>query len=70
MVLVSVEVMLNAAALAFVAGGARWGAADGQAMFVLVLAVAAAESAVGLAILLKARRRLGTVDGDGLPVGP
>ncbi|WP_342629213.1 NADH-quinone oxidoreductase subunit NuoK [Nguyenibacter vanlangensis] len=51
--LMSVEIMLNAAALAFVAAGARWHAADGQVMFLMILSLAAAEAAVGLAILLR-----------------
>lgn len=51
--LMSIEVMLNAAGLAFVAGGARWGQADGQAMFLFILAMAAAEVAVGLALVLR-----------------
>jgi NADH-quinone oxidoreductase subunit K len=45
--------MLNAAGLAFVAAGARWGHADGQVMFLFVLAMAAAEVSVGLALLLR-----------------
>ena len=40
--LVSVEVMLNAAGLAFVAAGSRWGQADGQVMFLFILTMAAA----------------------------
>lgn len=47
--LMSIEIMLNAAGLAFVAAGARWGQADGQVMFLFVLAMAAAEVSVGLA---------------------
>ncbi|MBI2893346.1 MAG: NADH-quinone oxidoreductase subunit NuoK [Deltaproteobacteria bacterium] len=62
--LVSVEVMLNAAGLAFVAAGASRWQADGQVMFLFVLTVAAAEVSVGLALLLQVRRRLGTVDAD------
>ena len=50
--LLSMEIMLNAAGLAFVVAGARWGEADGQVMFTFMLAVAAAEVAVGLALLL------------------
>ena len=49
-VLACIEIMLNAGGLAFVAAGARWGQADGQVMFLFVLAMAAAEVAVGLAI--------------------
>jgi NADH-quinone oxidoreductase subunit K len=63
-VLASIEVMLNAAGLAFLTAGARWGEADGQVMFVFVLAVAAAEVAVGLALVLKIKRRMGTLDVD------
>ncbi|WDT82495.1 MAG: NADH-quinone oxidoreductase subunit NuoK [Candidatus Manganitrophus sp.] len=49
-ILMSTEVMLNAAGLAFVVAGARWAAADGQVMFILVLALAAAEVSIGLAL--------------------
>ena len=62
--LISIEVMLNAAALAFVAAGARWAQPDGQVMFILVLALAAAEVSVGLALILQIRRRFGTLDAD------
>ncbi len=65
-VLASIEVMLNAAGLAFLAAGARWGQADGQVMFIFILAMAAAEVSVGLALALKIRRRLGTLDTDAL----
>jgi len=63
-VLLSLEVMLNAGALAFVIAGAHWGHPDGQVMVLLVLAVAAAEAAVGLAIVLQLHRRLSTLDTD------
>jgi NADH-quinone oxidoreductase subunit K len=62
--LLSVEVMLNAAGLAFVGAGALRGEADGQVMFVFVLAMAAAEVSVGLALVLRLRRRFGTLDVD------
>jgi len=65
-VLMSLEVMLNATGLAFVAGGSRWGQADGQIMFMLVLTLAAAEVAIGLALLLAVHLRVGTLDGDRL----
>ncbi len=60
--LMSIEVMLNAAGLAFVAGGARWGQPDGQVMFLFVLTTAAAEVAVGLALLLLLYHRFKTLD--------
>ena len=60
--LMSIEVMLNAAGLAFVAGGARWGQPDGQIMFLFVLTTAAAEVAVGLALVLLLYQRFKTLD--------
>jgi NADH-quinone oxidoreductase subunit K len=62
--LMSLEVMLNAIGLAFIVGGARWGEADGQIMFILVLTLAAAEVSVGLALILLLHRRLATLDAD------
>ena len=62
--LMSLEVMLNASALAFVAAGAKWGQADGQIIFLLILTVAAAEVAVGLGLVLQIQRRFNTLDMD------
>jgi NADH-quinone oxidoreductase subunit K len=63
-VLLSIEIMLNAAGLAFVVAGARWGQADGQVMFIFILAMAAAEVSVGLALVLLLYNRFKTVDMD------
>lgn len=63
-ILMSLEVMLNAAALAFVAAGAHWGQADGQIIFLLILSVAAAEVAVGLGLVLQIYRRFESLDMD------
>ena len=62
--LMSVEIMMNAAALAFVAAGSRWLQADGQIMFILILTLAASEASVGLALLLQLYRRFKTLDVD------
>jgi NADH-quinone oxidoreductase subunit K len=62
--LLSVELMLNAAALAFVGFAARWGNLDGQVMVFFAIAVAAAEVAVGLAIVIALFRLRVTVDTD------
>jgi len=62
--LLSIEVMLNAAGLAFVAAGSRWGQADGQVMFLFILSMAAAEVSVGLALVLQLYHRLKTLDTD------
>lgn len=67
-VLMSLEVMLNAAALAFIAAGSRWMQPDGQVMFVLIVTLAASEAAVGLALVLQVYRRYVSLDTDGLSV--
>ncbi len=62
--LMSIEIMLNAAGLAFIVAGSRWGQADGQVMFMFILAMAAAEVAVGLALILQMSHRFKTLDVD------
>jgi NADH-quinone oxidoreductase subunit K len=62
--LMCTEIMLNAAGLAFVVAGARWGSADGQIMFLIILTMAAAEVAVGLALVLRFYRQFRTLDID------
>ena len=63
-ILMSIEIMLNAAGLAFVVAGSRWGEADGQVMFIFILAMAAAEVSVGLALVLQLYHRFQTLDAD------
>jgi NADH-quinone oxidoreductase subunit K len=63
-ILMSLEIMLNATGLAFVAAGSRWAAPDGQVMFVLILTLAAAEVSVGLALVLQIYYRFRTLDAD------
>ncbi len=55
--LISLEIMINAAALAFVVAGSYWGQADGQIMYILAISLAAAEASIGLALLLQLHRR-------------
>lgn len=62
--LMSLEVMLNAAGIAFIVAGARWAQPDGQIMFILVLTFAATEVSVGLALILLMHRRITTLDAD------
>jgi len=64
--LLSLEIMLNAAGLAFVVAASRWQQPDGQVMFLIILAVSAAEAAVGLALILGIHRESGTLDSDEL----
>jgi NADH-quinone oxidoreductase subunit K len=64
--LMSLEIMLNACGLAFVTAGARWGEADGQIMYMLVLSLAAAEAALALGLILQMERRFRNLDIDAL----
>jgi NADH-quinone oxidoreductase subunit K len=63
-ILMSIEIMLNAAGIAFIAAGARWGQPDGQVMFIFILVMAAAEVAVGLALVLQIYHRMKSLDAD------
>ncbi len=65
-ILLSIEIMMNAAGLAFIVAGARWGQPDGQIMFIFILSIAAAELAVGLGLVLQLRKRLQTLNVDQL----
>ena len=62
--LLSIEIMLNATGLAFVAGGSKWNQPDGQVKFIFILVMAAAEVAVGLALVLQFYHRFKTLDTD------
>lgn len=62
--LMSLEIMMNAAALAFVVAGSRWVDPDGQIMFIFILTLAAAEAAIGLAVLLQFYHKRGHLDVD------
>ena len=62
--LICIEIMLNAAGLAFIVAAARWNQADGQIMFLVILSTAAAEVAVGLALVLRFYNRFKTLDAD------
>src|SRR5271155_6021624 len=62
--LMSVEIMLNASGLAFIAAGSRWGQPDGQIMFLFILSMAAAEVAIGLAFVLLFHRKQSELDVD------
>jgi NADH-quinone oxidoreductase subunit K len=60
--LLSVEIMLNAAGLAFVAAGSKWQQPDGQVMFLFIISMAAAEVSVGLALVMQAYHQHKTLD--------
>ena len=63
-IFMSIELMLNAGNLAFVAFAQRLGNVDGQTMVFFVMTVAAAEAAVGLAIFLALFRSRETLNAD------
>lgn len=60
--IISIELMLNAANINFLAFGQYLGQSDGSVMVILIMALAAAEVAIGLAIGLALYRRYGTID--------
>jgi NADH-quinone oxidoreductase subunit K len=64
LILLSLEIMLNAAGLAFIVAGSQWQQADGQVMFIFILSMAAAEVSVGLALVLKMFAHFKTLDVD------
>lgn len=64
MILIGVEVMLNASALAFIGASLKWRQLDGQAFVIFIFAVAAAEVAVGLALIVYSQRRTGRLNAD------
>ena len=66
--LLSIELMLNAANLLFIVFARLHGDIGGQLMVFFVMTVAAAEAAVGLAILVAVYRCKGSIDVDGLNV--
>ncbi len=63
-VFMSIELMLNAVNLAFVAFARQWGTLEGQVVVFFVLVVAAVEVVVGLGIIVDIFRSRDTVDLD------
>ncbi len=64
MMLIGIEIMLNAAILAFVGGAARWGGGDGQVFALFIIAMTSAEVSLALALVVYLHRRNRTVDSD------
>jgi NADH-quinone oxidoreductase subunit K len=63
-IFMSIELMLNAVNLSFVAFARLWNDADGHMFVMFILTVAAAEAAVGLAIVIALFRQKDSVDVD------
>lgn len=64
MILIGIEIMLNAAMLAFVGGAAQWGKADGQVFALMIMAMTSAEVSLALAMVVCLHRRKRTVNAD------
>jgi NADH-quinone oxidoreductase subunit K len=62
MMLLGLEIMLNAASIAFIGASLHWQHMDGQAMVLFIMAVAATEVSVGLALIVAIYRNTGSVD--------
>ena len=64
MMLIGIEIMLNAAMFAFVGAANRWGAADGQVFALMIMAMTSAEVSLALALVVYLHRRKKTVNAD------
>ncbi len=64
MLLIGIEIMLNAAMLVFVGGSARWGMPDGQVFALMIMAMTSAEVSLALALVVYLHRRRNSVDVD------
>ena len=64
MLLIGIEIMLNAAMLVFVGGSCQWGTADGQVFALMIMAMTSAEVSLALALVVYLHRRRNTVDVD------
>lgn len=64
MMILGVEIMLNAAAIAFVGAALRWQDMEGHAVVLFIIAVAATEVSIGLAMIVRTHRHTESVDPD------
>ena len=61
-ILLSLEIMLNACGLAFIVAASAMNQADGQVMYLFILAVTASETALGLGLILNLFHKYKTLD--------
>jgi len=64
--LMSIEIMFNAAGLVFIIAGTYWKQPDGQVMFIFILSVTAVEVAIALAMILQVYHHFKTLDSDAI----
>lgn len=62
MMLIGVEVMLNAVGLVLVGASAFWQNLDGQMMVIFLMAMTSAEVSISLAMVVYLQRRKGSID--------
>ena len=62
MIILGVEIMLNAASIIFVGAALRWMNLEGQVFVLFIFAVAATEVSIGLALIVYAYRSTGSFD--------
>ncbi len=63
-ILLSIEIMLNAAGFVFVLAGSKWIQPEGQVMFIFIVTMAAAEVSIGLALILRIYHKFQSLDSD------
>jgi len=64
MMLIGIEIMLNAVMLVFVGGSAHWGIADGQLFALMLMALTSSEVSLALAMVVYLHRRKRSVNTD------
>ncbi|MDW7643878.1 MAG: NADH-quinone oxidoreductase subunit NuoK [Desulfuromonadales bacterium] len=64
MILIGIEIMLNAAGLAFIGAAAFWQQVDGQIFVIFLMAMTSAEVAISLAMVVYLRRQKASLDAD------
>ena len=64
MILIGVEIMLNAVGLILVGGSALWQKVDGQIFVIFLMAMTAAEVGISLAMVVYLQRRKGTINAN------
>jgi len=62
--LISLEIMVNASAFAFILLGSYWEQVEGQIMYILIITIAASEASIGLVLLLQFYRINHTLNVD------
>ena len=62
MILLGIEIMLNGAAIAFIGAALRWQQLEGHAFVLFIIAIAAAEVSLGLALIVYFYHRTGSLD--------